>query len=104
MEIDRTAEGIYWGGGADAALTISHLTGYLTSLVQEDEILQDVWVRGEVSQVTLSASGHLYFSLRDAEACLSCVMWRHYAALLPFLPEQGMELLAHGRLAVYAVR
>lgn len=101
---DPTRELVYWGGGSEAALTVGHLTRYLASLVQEDEILQDVWVRGEVSQVTLAASGHLYFSLRDADACLGCVMWRHYASLLPLLPETGMELLVHGRLTIYGAR
>lgn len=105
MDIDdAAAELVYWGGGSDAALTVGHLTRYLASLVQEDEILQDVWVRGEVSQVILAASGHLYFSLRDADACLGCVMWRHYASLLPLLPETGMQLLVHGRLTLYAAR
>ncbi|MFN3653232.1 MAG: exodeoxyribonuclease VII large subunit [Armatimonadota bacterium] len=93
-----------WGGGSAAALSVSHLTTYLSSLIRGDEILQDVWVRGEASNLTRAASGHFYFSLKDDGACLSCVMWRTYARALSFRPEPGMQLVAHGRLTLYAPR
>jgi exodeoxyribonuclease VII large subunit len=93
-----------WTGTIGTALSVSHVTRYLASIVRDDLLLQDVWVRGEVSNFTRAASGHLYFSLKDGGACLSCVMWRSSAFALPFRPEPGMQLLAHGELDIYAPR
>ncbi len=92
------------GGGSGAALSVSEITYHLQSLVREDLLLQDVWVRGEVSNVTRAGSGHVYFSLKDAGACVSCVMWRSAAGRLPFRVDTGMQLLAHGSLDIYPPR
>jgi len=92
------------GGGSSFALTVSQLAQHLRALVREDVILQDVWVRGEVSNFTRAGSGHLYLSLKDADACISCVVWRSAAQWLSFRPENGMQLLAHGSFDVYAPR
>ncbi len=86
------------------AVSVSILTQHLSSLIRFDEVLQDIWVRGEVSNFTRAASGHLYFSLKDEGACLGCVMWRSAAARLPFRPEPGMQLLVHGRITLYPPR
>jgi exodeoxyribonuclease VII large subunit len=94
----------YRGGGCAAALRVSDLTLHLTALVREDVILQDVWVTGEVSNLTHASSGHIYFSLKDEEATLSCVLWRSSAYALRFRPEPGMQVLAHGQVDVYAAR
>lgn len=93
-----------FGGGSSAALTITHLTQYLGTLIREDEILQDVWVRGEISNCTRAASGHVYLSLKDDGACVGCVLWRSMAGRLKFRPESGMQVVAHGRLTLYAPR
>jgi exodeoxyribonuclease VII large subunit len=93
-----------WGGGTAAALSITHLTQYLAALVRQDDILQDVWVRGELSNLTRAASGHLYFSLKDDGACLSCVMFRTAACFLSFRLEPGMQVLARGAVGIYAPR
>ena len=62
-----------------------------------------VHVKGEVSNYKAHASsGHSYFTLKDAGACINCVMWRSDAARLRFQPGDGMELLATGTVAVYA--
>jgi exodeoxyribonuclease VII large subunit len=93
-----------WGGGSDAALTITALTQHLAALVREDVILQDVWLRGELLNVTRAASGHLYFSLKDANSVLSCVMFRSTAWRMRFKPEPGAQVLVHGAIEVYASR
>jgi exodeoxyribonuclease VII large subunit len=87
-----------------SALTVADLTRYLSGLLDTDELLQDAWVRGEVSGVTYHGSGHVYFSLKDAESCLRCVMWRGEARRLSFTIEGGMGLLVHGRIAIYEKR
>jgi len=56
-------EELRFGGGSEAALTVSQLAQHLKTLVTLDDIAGDVWVRGELSSVTQAASGHLYFSL-----------------------------------------
>jgi exodeoxyribonuclease VII large subunit len=93
-----------WGGGTDAALSVSLLTKHLASLVREDVILQDVWIRGEVLNVTRAASGHLYFSLKDSDATIGCVMFRSAAWRLRFRPENGVQVLAHGAVEIYPQR
>jgi exodeoxyribonuclease VII large subunit len=92
------------GGGSAAALSISQLTQHLTMVLLHDEVLQDVWIRGEVSNFTRASSGHLYFSLKDDGACLSCVMWRGAVMRLKFRPGAGMQVVARGRINVYAQR
>lgn len=93
-----------WGGGRDAALTVSALAGHLADLVREDVILQDVWVRGEITTCTRAASGHVYLTLKDGGAQLPAVLFRSAAWRLRFQPEVGAQVLAHGQVQVYAQR
>ena len=62
------------------SLSVSDLTRYLRRLMESDEILQNVWVQGEVSNLARPASGHIYFTLKDSGASLRCVMWRSSVA------------------------
>lgn len=82
-------------------LTITELTRYLRALLEEDEVLQDVWVQGEVSNFSRPSSGHLYFTLKDEGAALRCVMWRNTALRQSFLPRDGDAVEAHGTVSVY---
>jgi len=82
-------------------LSVSDLTGYLRQVLESDEILQDLWVAGEISNYSRPASGHLYFTLKDNKAAIKCVMWRNTAARLNFSPREGMAVEAHGGMSVY---
>ena len=82
--------------------TVGDLTRHIRNLLEADPPLQNVWLRGEVSNLTLASSGHLYFVLKDANAALKCVMWRSGAELLAWRPEHGAQVLARGRISVYA--
>lgn len=82
-------------------LSVTQLNDYLKMLVDGDRILSDVWIRAEVSNLSLPRSGHLYLTLKDAEGQLRAVMFRTYAARLAFRPEDGMKVLAHGRISIY---
>ncbi len=84
-------------------LTISQVVRHLRGILEQDPILQDVWVRGEVSNFSRPASGHLYFTLKDSEASLRCVMWKAQALRLRFAPRDGMQVEAHGSMNVYEV-
>ncbi len=84
--------------------TVSQLTGYIKGLFLQDDRLQDIWVEGEISNFSRAASGHCYFTLKDASASLSCVMWRQQAAQLPRDPRNGDAVLVHGYVSVYEQR
>src|SRR4051812_31871629 len=64
----------------------------------------DVWVEGELSNYRPAESGHLYFTLKDQEAQLRVVMFRTQARLLRFRPENGLHIIARGRITVYEAR
>jgi exodeoxyribonuclease VII large subunit len=82
-------------------LSVSQLTAYLRQVLESDEILQDLWVTGEISNFSRPSSGHLYFTLKDSTAAIRCVMWRNAAVRLNFSPREGMAIEAHGGMSVY---
>jgi exodeoxyribonuclease VII large subunit len=82
-------------------LTVSKLTFFIRKLLEEDEVLQDVWVQGEISNLSRPASGHVYFTLKDTNASLKCVMWKSSAARLDLSLRDGMEVEVHGKIGVY---
>jgi exodeoxyribonuclease VII large subunit len=84
--------------------TVLQLTTHIRDLLDLDPVLQDVWVEGEISNFTRASSGHLYFTLKDDKSELRCVMWKSQAAWLPFDPQHGDAVLAHGRVSVYEAR
>ena len=84
------------------ALSVSELSAALKRSVEDR--FGHVRVRGEISGFKRAASGHLYFSLKDDNARLDAVMWKGGAARLPFAPEDGLEVVATGKLTTYAGR
>ena len=64
----------------------------------------DVWVVGEVSDLSRPSSGHFYFSLKDKEATIRAVLWRSSASRLPFQIEDGQQLVCRGKIDLYVVR
>jgi exodeoxyribonuclease VII large subunit len=81
--------------------SVSELTTYIREMFDINEHLQDVWVQGEVSNMRRASSGHWYFTLKDANAQLKCVMWRSSAERQSVRPDDGDAVLAHGRVSVY---
>ncbi len=84
-----------------ASWTVTDLTRYLRELLEADELLQDVWVTGEVSNFSRPASGHVYFTLKDSSASLRCVMWRNAVVRQSFTPRDGDAIEVHGAISVY---
>lgn len=83
-------------------LTVSAINAYIRRKLEADFTLQSVWLVGEVSNWKQAVSGHIYFTLKDADASLRCVIWRSQASRLMFLPRrEGEAVLAHGRISVY---
>ena len=86
---------------ADKVFSVSELNEYIKDLLDSDNILRGVYVRGELSNCKLYPSGHLYFTMKDADGALRCVMFKSSASKLRFRPENGMNAIAFGRVAVY---
>ena len=86
--------------GSDA-WTVSELTHYIRDLFEVDYRLKDVEVSGEISNFTQARSGHLYFTLKDEQAQLKCVMWRSAAEQLDYVPRDGDAVVVNGRISVY---
>jgi len=82
-------------------LTVSELNAHIKNLLEEDDLLAGVYVRGELSNYKIYPSGHHYFTMKDAEGALKCVMFRSSAVKLRFRPENGMKVIAFGRVSVY---
>lgn len=83
-------------------VTVSELTKYLTTLIAGDSALRNLAVTGEISNFKRYGSGHCYFNLKDRQAIIPCVMFRSSAQRLRFLPQDGLQVIAAGRVAVYA--
>lgn len=84
-------------------ITVSALNEYIGALLENDPILQGIWVKGEISGFRLyQQSGHMYFTLKDGEAAVSCVMFRGRNQQLKFMPEDGMEVLASGSVSIFS--
>ncbi len=81
--------------------TVTELTHYIRDLFEVDYRLKDVEVSGEISNFSQARSGHLYFTLKDAQAQLKCVMWRSAAERLDYLPRDGDAVVVNGRISVY---
>lgn len=82
-------------------LTVTELNQYIKGLLDLDPMLGNVAVRGELSNYKIYPSGHHYFTLKDSESSLRCVMFKSSAVKLRFRPESGMGVTAYGRIAVY---
>ncbi len=89
-------------GPARRVYTVGELNAAVRELL--DSHFQDIWVAGEISGVKLAASGHYYFTLKDEQAQLRCVCFRTAARYLKFKPQDGIAVLARGRLDVYELR
>ncbi len=82
-------------------LTVSQLTFRIRKQLESDPTLQDVWVEGEISNLSRPASGHVYFTLKDKNASIRCVMWKTSAARLQVSMREGAAIEAHGKIEVY---
>ncbi len=82
-------------------LTVSQLTFHIRKQLENDPALQDVWVEGEISNLSKPSSGHVYFTLKDKNASLRCMMWKPDAARLHVNLQDGMAVETHGRITVY---
>ncbi|MBP1693833.1 MAG: xseA [Chloroflexi bacterium] len=81
--------------------TVTQLTRHLRDLLENDEYLQDVWIQGEVSNLSRPSSGHLYFTVKDNTSALKCVMWRNSVLRQAYIPRDGDAIEVHGSVSIY---
>lgn len=86
---------------AQQVLTITQINEYIRAMMDQDALLTGLAVKGEISNYKVYPSGHHYFTLKDEGASLRCVMFRSSAVKMKFRPENGMKVIAMGRIAVY---
>ena len=82
-------------------LSILQVNEYIKSMMDRDDLLTGVAVRGEISNYKVYPSGHHYFTLKDENASIRCVMFRGNAMRLRFSPQNGMQIIAMGKVSVY---
>ncbi len=82
-------------------LTVSELNARMKMIVDSVPAFSNIWIKGEISNFKLHFSGHIYMTLKDDGGVLRAVMFKGSAQKLPFVPENGMKVLARGRISVY---
>ncbi|KRQ86829.1 Exodeoxyribonuclease 7 large subunit [Caloramator mitchellensis] len=83
------------------AYTVSQITRYIKDLIDEDEVLSNVYIKGEISNYKVHSSGHVYFTLKDDESKIKCILFKSYSSRLKFIPEDGMSVFAYGSISIY---
>lgn len=83
-------------------LTVAELNAYIKQLIDSNKLLSNVWIKGEISNFTNHyKTGHLYFTIKDSESLIRAVMFKSAASKLKFLAEDGMKIIARGRVSAY---
>lgn len=81
--------------------TIKELNRYIRMKMESDPLLSEVWIKGEISNFTHHSSGHMYFTLKDADSRIKCIMFASHNQRLPFRPKEGAKVIARGNVTVY---
>lgn len=82
-------------------LSVTEVNGYIKKVIDNDFILRNSHIKGELSNVKLHSSGHIYFTLKDNNSKLKCIMFRSHAMKLVFIPRDGMKVVISGNISVY---
>ena len=82
-------------------ITVTYLNKYIKDKVAEDEYLNNVYVKGEISNFKHHYTGHMYFTLKDENSLIKCIMFKSSTATLNFIPKDGMKVFLLGTVAVF---
>ena len=85
---------------ADMAITVSDLNQYIKNKITDDEYLNNILVKGEISNFKNHYTGHMYFTLKDEKSLIKCIMFKSYAQKLNFMPKDGMKVFLFGGVSV----
>ena len=83
------------------AISVSELNSYIKEKFETDEFLENILVKGEISNFKNHYTGHMYFTLKDEKALIKCVMFKGYAERLEFIPKDGMKVFVFGGVSVF---
>lgn len=86
---------------ADMAITVTELNKYIKDKIADDEYLNNVLIKGEISNFKNHYTGHLYFTLKDENCLIKCIMFKSYAQKLSFSPKDGMKVMVFGSVSVF---
>lgn len=86
---------------ANMAITVSELNKYIKDKIADDEYLNNVLIKGEISNFKNHYTGHLYFTLKDENSLIKCIMFKSYTQKLGFLPKDGMKVMVFGSVSVF---
>ena len=86
---------------ADMAITVSDLNQYIKNKIADDEYLNNILVKGEISNFKNHYTGHMYFTLKDEKSLIKCIMFKSYAQKLNFMPKDGMKVFLFGGVSVF---
>ena len=86
---------------ADMAITVSDLNKYMKEKIAEDEYLNNILIKGEISNFKNHYTGHMYFTLKDEKSLIKCIMFKSYATKLTFMPKDGMKGMILGSVSVF---
>ena len=82
-------------------ITVTELNKYMKDKVEMDEFLNNVLVKGEISNYKHHYTGHLYFTLKDEKSLIKCIMFKSSAVNLKFEPKDGMKVIVYGTVSVF---
>lgn len=82
-------------------MTVAELNNYIKTLIDRNETLNNVYIRGEISNLKNHYTGHIYFTLKDETSLIKCVMFKSYTSNINFEPKDGMSVLVLGTVAVF---
>lgn len=85
----------------DMAITVSELNNYIKDKIADDEFLNNVLIKGEISNFKNHYTGHMYFTLKDENSLIKCIMFKSYAQKLEFMPKDGMKVFVLGSVSVF---
>ena len=81
--------------------TVSQVNSYIGNMFSQDFMLQNIYIKGEVSNCKYHSSGHIYFTMKDGKGAIACVMFAGQRKGLKFRLEEGMQIVAAGTVGVY---
>lgn len=85
----------------DMAISVTELNSYIKNKIADDEYLNNVLIKGEISNFKNHYTGHMYFTLKDENSLIKCVMFKTYAQKLNFMPKDGMKVFVLGGVSVF---
>ena len=86
---------------SDMTITVSDLNQYIKNKIADDEYLNHVLIKGEISNFKNHYTGHMYFTLKDEKSLIKCIMFKSYAQKLRFMPKDGMKVFILGSVSVF---